>query len=82
MFDKVNFLQELGLSQEHSLQVASEIDSSGCVLEQLNAHPHVIKLVASLHTYSWFRVGESEEHLSLSVRAGAKDVGSEVAFLI
>ena len=49
--DRVDFLHNLGLNQSHAKQIVHEIQSDGCVLEQLNAHPHVIALVSSLHTF-------------------------------
>ena len=45
------------------------IDNRGCILEQLNVHPHIVELVASLHSSSWFRVGNSCEFI-VSAKGG------------
>ena len=56
--DKVKLLQNIGLSEHRARQVAADIDCDGCVLQKLQAHPHIISLLASLHTKSWFTFGK------------------------
>eukprot|EP00973_Karenia_brevis_P041248 5707776-Karenia_brevis.AAC.1 len=61
--DRVDLLVRVGLTPKRAEEVAHEIDTSGCIFEQLGAHPHIIRLLASLHTHSWFRFGNSEKYI-------------------
>jgi hypothetical protein len=58
--DKIDHLVKLGIPKEHAAMVAESIDSNGCVFTQLKVHPRVIELMSSLHTKSWFCVGEGD----------------------
>ena len=59
----VDHLCNLGLSRDRAQMVAGDIDSNGCILDQLQAHPHIIQMVSSLHTKSWFQFGSAADVL-------------------
>ena len=59
----VDHLCNLGLSRDRAQTVAGDIDSNGCILDQLQAHPHIIQMVSSLHTKSWFQFGSAADVL-------------------
>jgi hypothetical protein len=73
--DKVEYMQSLGLSAEQAADVAEQVDQ-GAVFDQIRVHRHVTRLTTSLHTGSWFTVGN--HHLSVAkggrqgCRLGAK----------
>jgi hypothetical protein len=58
----LEYLKELGFSESHALELEREINN-GAVLAEINVHPHVVALLASMHTKSWFQVGGSTEYL-------------------
>ena len=60
--DGVRYLTELGFSHEHATELVREING-GAVLDEIQMHPHVKTLLASMHTGSWFRVNGSSEVL-------------------
>ena len=60
---RVAHLSRLGLSNDRARAVADDIDEHGCILEQLQAHPHVIEMLRSLHTGSWFQFGSAADVL-------------------
>ena len=50
----VDLLVELGLSRDKAKQIAKDIDEGKFVLSNIGVHPHIIDLLSSLHTQSWF----------------------------
>eukprot|EP00973_Karenia_brevis_P081305 11271377-Karenia_brevis.AAC.1 len=46
---------QLGFSRSHAEKLEKEIND-GAVLADLQVHPHVIELLSSMHTQSWFKV--------------------------
>ena len=55
--DAADAVAKPGLDQEEARQLASEIQRHGSYLEICGADPKVAKLVAALHTGSWFQTG-------------------------
>ena len=67
--DAADAVAKLGLDQEEARQLALEIQQHGSYLEMCGADPKVAKLVAALHTGSWFQIGELMEVL-VSAKGG------------
>ena len=61
--DRVELLCDIGLSQADAVEVEEDISEHGCILEQMQTHPKVVALLASLHTNSWLKFGDSDTRL-------------------
>ena len=62
---RISHLRRLGLSSDRAAVVANDIVSNGCILKQLQAHPHIIEMMSSLHTGSWFKFGSATDVLAV-----------------
>eukprot|EP00973_Karenia_brevis_P022062 3034085-Karenia_brevis.AAC.1 len=58
--DPVDFLTKLGLGQDHAAAAAQDIQATGGLLESLGIEPHVVELIRSLHTDTWYKYSDLE----------------------
>ena len=64
--DLCGILQDLGFPPLHADELTKEIQR-GTIIDEILVHPHVKALLASLHTKSWFKFGQSEKFIVVNV---------------
>eukprot|EP00973_Karenia_brevis_P044961 6225913-Karenia_brevis.AAC.1 len=81
--DRIGYLCSIGLSAAHAADVTRDIENNGSVLHQLGCHPHIIELLRSLHSNTWFKHGDCEEAIisRKGVRQGCR-FGSKIFNLL
>ena len=55
----LEYMRGIGVDDEAARHIVDALNQDGPVLQQLGVHEHVIGLVRSLHTKSWFKFGAS-----------------------
>ena len=81
--DKVEHLMSIGLSRDDASTLHRDLQSDGGLLEFLGCDPSVCELINSLHTNSWFQIGNSE-HVIVSNRGGRQgcEIGGHIFNMI
>lgn len=58
----IEYLMTLGFTHTQATELNDEIES-GSVLDQVMSNRHVVQLLASMHTQSWFQMNGSSEYI-------------------
>ena len=69
--DWIGYLTQLGLDHDSAKVVHVDLLQNGCIMERLQAHPHIVTLMASLHTSSWFK-SDPDSNDVMVVRKGGR----------
>ena len=70
--NRLDHLASLGLSKTRAQEVIEMVDRDGCIFKRQGLKPRILELVNSLHSGSWFKVGNECKGCRQGCRFGGK----------